>query len=340
MSLAADRRLERIIGSGELTGAFFLHGDAARLRDDAARSLTQAALDPVTGDFNLDVFHAAEAAPDALAAALAMPPIMAARRVVALYDAERLSPKGCDVVVEAIKALPPDLTVIVTATIPKGSRKAFFRVLKEKAVSLEWKAPRDADIPGWLIERARTRYVSTLEVEAAQALAGAVGSDLSLLDAELEKLCQAGDGVISLSQVEQLVPNVREVNRWAWLDLVASREYRQARRQLPVLMSGPDASAVGLVSAMVDQHLYLGIALEGGAEQVEQTLSEVGKPYLRFKARTYERQARRWTRPAIERALRLLQQTDARAKTSGGDHVGGLLEELLLELEHYARGAG
>ena len=83
-----------------------------------------------------------------------MPPVMAPRRVVALFEPKRLTPTGCAVVEKVLERTPPELTLVVTATVPKGSRKAFYRKLKERAVALEWAAPRDAEIPGWLIERA------------------------------------------------------------------------------------------------------------------------------------------------------------------------------------------
>lgn len=335
MSLSAEERLEKVIARGRPSGAYFLHGDVSRLRDDAARQLADAALDPATRDFNLDVFRGGETSPESLAAAIAMPPVMASFRVVLLYEAERLTPTACRVVEQALDTLPEDLVLIVTATVPKGSKKAFYRKLKEKAMSLEWQAPRDAEVPGWIIERATKRYGTKLSVEAAEALATAVGADPGLLDVELDKLCGADAAEVTLERVAALVPNVRPVNRWSWLDLVAERRYPEARRQLPDLLAGGE-SAVGLIAAMVDQHIYVGLGLAGGTKLVERTLTQAGKPYLRFKSRTFARQARRWSRDGIEDALRLLRTADRRAKSSGeGDSA--VLEELLLQFEHAAR---
>ena len=83
---------------------------------------------------------------------------------------------------------------------------------------------------------------------------------------------------------------------------------------------------------MTDHHVLLGIAAEGGASLLERTLGEVGKPYLKFKVRTFANQSRRWTGQEIERALRLLRRADARSKTTGG-RDGAVLEELLLGLQ-------
>jgi DNA polymerase III delta subunit len=119
------------------------------------------------------------------------------------------------------------------------------------------------------------------------------------------------------------------VNRWAWLDAVGQRDYRGALTDLPALLSAPDSNAVGLINAMTDHHLLLGLAVEGGASLVERTLVEVGKPYLKFKVRSFVAQSRHWTGEEVDSALRLLRRADARAKTTGG-RDRAVLEELLL----------
>jgi len=337
VSLAAEQRFERIVAGESLNGAFFFHGDAGRLRDEAARRLADAALDPETRDFNFDEYRGAEVTPEALAAALAMAPMMAPRRVVVLTEAERLTPTGCKVIENVLGRLPDDLTLIVTATIPDRSKKAFYRHLKERAVSIEWSTPREAELPGWLMERADRRYGVTLAADAAEALGSAVGSELDVLDAELAKLAgAASDGTVDLSLVHDLVPNVRDVNRWAWFDIVGSRDYMKALGLLPRLLGAPSESAVGLLNGLVEQHLFLGIAAEGGAGRVTETLGRVGKPYLKWKTRAWVGQARNWTPAEIDRALELMHEADRQAKTGHGDLA--VLEGLLLRLESERRG--
>ena len=187
--------MERLLKGGVRDGVYFLHGDAARLREEAARRLVEAALDPSTRDFNLDVYSGEDVEPRSLAAALAMPPMMAARRVVRLSDAQALAPTGREVVQRAAEEPPERLVFVITARIPDRSRAAFYKVLKERCTSLEWTAPRGEEIPGWLVERARDRHGVRLEGRAARAMVSAVGEDLSLLEAELEKLAASvGEG--------------------------------------------------------------------------------------------------------------------------------------------------
>jgi len=331
MSLAADRRLERILEQGDVSGVFFFHGEAARLRDDTARRLAESAVDPSTRDFNLDVFRGSDVTPEALASALAMPPVMAPRRVILLFDADRLTPTGRKVVEDAVGKLPSDVTFVVAARIPDRSKAAFYRTLRSAGVDLEWKVPRDSEIPGWLIERARARYGVELEGDAAAALADAVGAELGVLESELEKLAGATEGSVDLALVRALVPNTRDVNRWEWIDDVASRRYAAARHSLSDLLATPSESAVGLLIALIEQHLLVGVAIEGGAGLVGRTLDEAGKSYLKWKARTIAGQARAWTVEEIDDALVALLDADRRAKTGATDREA--LDELLLRLE-------
>ncbi len=339
MTLTAERDLERLLERGPLDGAFYFHGEAERLRDEGARRLIDAALDPATRDFNLDIFHGDVAGPDELASALAMPPMMAERRVVAVFGAQHLGRKARDVLVAAVEAPPPGLTVVVTATVPSGSKAAYYKKLEQGARALGWSVPREAELPGWLMERARTVHGYDLEEEGAQLLATAVGAEADQLDAELIKLASAAiDGVVDADAVRRLVPNVRAVGRWNWLDHVAERDYGGALEDLPRLLSEPSESAVGLLIGMVDQHLYLGVALEGGQGAVARALKEAGKPYLSWKARIYAGQARRWTPPELERAIGLMRRADGHAKSGIPDRR--VLEELLLSLRLLRREAG
>lgn len=336
MSLPAEAGLDRLLAREDLSGAFFFHGDAHRLRDEAVRRLVDAALDPATRDFNLTVFRGGDADPEALASALAMPPMMAPRRVVVLSEAEQLAPTGRKAVEATVRSLPPELAFVISATIPKGSKAGFYRTLKDECTTLEWRQPKEAEVPGWAMERARSRYGFSLVPEAAQAVADAVGADISILDAELAKLASAAeDGELSLERLRALVPTVRRVDRWEWLDRVAARRYDAALRDLDGILTGE--SAVGLLASMVDQHLYLGVALDGGGAAVREVLSEAGKPYLRWKASTYARQAKAWTAGELERALRLMRRADRQLKTGGTD--AGVLRELLVALRLLAERA-
>ncbi|MFV1986926.1 MAG: DNA polymerase III subunit delta [Gemmatimonadota bacterium] len=329
----AETQLRHALDGASLSGAYFFHGNATRLRDDAARALVEAALDPATRDFNFDRFQSDDVDPEELAATLAMPPMMARRRVVWLLDVQKLTPTCRKVVLAATERVPDDLALVLTGTIPKGSKAAFYRDLKGRCKTFEWNSPREAELPGWILERARGHWRLKMQPAAAKALAAAIGTDISRLDAELEKLAGIDVPEITEQVVDDLIPRTRRVDRWTWLDIVTDRDYARALRELDDVLTSE--SGVGLIAGLVEQHLFVGLAVEGGVGRVKKTLSETGRGYLSWKANIYGRQAGAWRVPEIDRTIRHLHRADRLLKSGGKDRP--VLAELLLTLERERR---
>jgi len=291
--------------------------------------LVDAALDPATRDFNYDQFRADDASPEELAATFAMPPMMAERRVVRVLDVQKLTPTGRKVVLAATENVPADLVLIFTGTIPRGSRAAFYRDLTKRCLTVEWTSPKASELPGWILERGRERWRLELTHGAARALAAAIGEDTSRLDAELEKLSGLDRGEVTEDVVHELIPRIRRIDRWAWLDLVSERDYVGALRELDDLLTSE--RGVGLVAGLVEQHLLVGLAMEGGVGRVKKMLAETGRGYLSWKANVYGKHARSWRVEELDRALRHLLRADRLLKSGGRDRP--VLAELLLTLE-------
>ncbi len=291
------------------------------------------ALDPSTRDFNFDQFRADDVKPEELAATLAMPPMMAERRVIWLADVHKLTPTGRKVVLSATEKLPGDLVFVITGTIPKGSKAAFYRDLKKRCKTEEWSSPREAELPGWILTRGRDRWGLSISHPAANALAAAVGADLSRLDAELERLASLDEPEITPEIIDELIPRTRRIDRWTWLDVVCDRDYSRALRELDDLLTSE--SGVGLIAGLVEQHLLIGLAVDGGVGRVQKALSETGRGYLSWKSKVYARQARAWQVREIDETIRHLYRADRLLKSGGKDRA--VLSELLLTLERERR---
>lgn len=327
--MSGDAMLARALADGPPTGGWFLHGDAARLRDEAARQLIDAAVDPATRDFNFDQLRSEDTSGEQIASTIATPPMMAERRVVCVRDVERLSPTSRKVLQASVAKLPHDVVLIITGTIPKGSRAAFYRELKSSCKTLEWTSPRPAEIPGWIRDRAKRRWGVELSASVAQLIASSIGADLSRLDAELEKLSTLPEDDRTEERIAELVPKTNRIDRWTWLDLVANRDYRTALNELDDVLTSE--RGVGLVAGLVEHHLLLGLAVEKGGSGLRSVLSETGRGYLSWKANAYAGQARAWSTAEIDAALQGLHRADRHLKSGGTDRA--VLVELLIEFQ-------
>lgn len=318
-------------------GVFFLHGGDEYRKAVAASTLVEQYADSATRDFNLDVLRGSETSVERLASVISTPPMMADWRVVLVKEAEALasSPAARKVVLETAGRPPRGLVLILQATVPKQSRAKFYKDLARIAQAAEFKpVPADA-IPAWLVSWAKRELGATIEIEAAQALAGAAGTDLGVLTQEVRKLAEmvGPDRPVDLNAVRKGGIHLPQQDRWAWFDLVGSRQIDAAVRGLPVLLAQGE-TAVGLVIGLSTTLLRIGVAIEGGVPALQDSLP----PYQRFLTRRITGQARRWTRADLARALHGLRRLDQLLKASAiSDEV--LLEEWLLGLQVRRRGS-
>lgn len=307
---------------------FFLYGDEEYLREEAATRVIDAYVEASTRDFNFDHLYGSDVTAEHLASLLATPPMMAEYRVIALRDAQGLSNRAREVV-EAVSAqVPAGLILVVTAAIPQASKAKFYSNLQKSAVSVEFASVDAMDLPGWLVTHARDANGLDLEIDAARALASAIGSQLGVLASELEKLASyVGDrSSVTLEDVKAVGGYIPRADRWAWFDLVGEKRFAEALRMLPTLLETGE-NGVGLVIGITSQILRIGLVTAGGKEALERHL----KPYQRWLAGRVVPQARSWTTSEVDDAIQELLRTDRLLKsTSLTDRQA--IEEMLLRL--------
>lgn len=313
-----------------LGGVFYLHGEDHFRKEEAVRALVEAHLDPATRDFNLDPLRGTELDAETLASVLATPPLMAEWRVVVVREAEGLaqSKHARDVLLRVAADPPPGLALVLSCTVPQGSRAKFYTDLARRARSLEFKGVTEADVPGWLMSHAREVHGIEVEGDAARSLGAAIGVDLGVLARELEKLTAfVGERRrITVADVEAAGTKLPSQDRWRWFDLVGDHRFGEAADALDVLI-GQGETCVGLVIGLATHLLRLGVAVGQGARGLDAMLP----PHQRWLSRKLLTQARAWTLGEVDHALVGLRDVDRMIKASPhtGEHF---LETWLLDL--------
>lgn len=322
------KALHAAVQSKQFAPAYYLHGEEEYRKEEALRHLIQAAVDPATRDFNLDLRRGADLDAESLASLLAMPPMMAERRVVAVRDITGLR-KDARAALDTYLASPAaDVLVILTAPADAKADKK----LASLVVSVECTPLTGAQVPRWIVSRVE-RMGGTISTAAVELLQDAVGPDLAQLAIELDKLaayCGVGGSgerrEIDDAAVSEIVGVRRDETAGSLLDAVAMRDTALALSLLPAVLQQPKMGAVPLVMALTTQTLALAIGRARGVPVPRQaseyySLLRAGSSNLTGRGwgeavSAWTRASGKWSAADLDHALAVLLQTDLALKSS------------------------
>lgn len=222
-----------------------------------------------------------------------------------------------------------DLVLLEPEALERGDKtfKELAKLAGEgKAEIVLCEAPKDDELPGWVIRRAQSKG-ARIDNDAAFDLATSIGRNLRLIDNELDKLVayRAGQGSIRKQDVRLLVPYTQEANVFDMVDAIGRRDGATAMRLLRELEE-EGAAPLYLLSMIVRQIRILVQVSDQMARGLAK--DEIAKaiglhPFPTQKAM---QQARQWRMADLDAAYDRLLQTDHAIKT------GKLPEALAIDL--------
>jgi DNA polymerase-3 subunit delta len=201
-------------------------------------------------------------------------------------------------------------------------------------------------IPKWITHCATTQFQTKITSEAVELLQTAVGTDLHLLVAELDKLASFAYGrEIEESDVSAVVGVRRGETMADFLDQVAMRNLTKSLELLPQILSQPKMSAVSMVMALATQT----IALAWGKAKRNEGLSQgrlqgeyfnflkqagsvfTGRPWGSA-ASAWAGAVERWTTESLDRALNALLEADITLKETRFSSEEQVMATLVLSM--------
>lgn len=315
--------LRAAIQDKKFAAAYYLHGDDEFLKEEALRHLVDAAVDPATRDFNLDQRKGGEIDAETLSSLLAMPPMMAERRVVVIRDLGALRKDAREALEHYLSTPSSDVLVVLSASADAKSDKA----INELAVPVECDGLTGAQVPKWIAARVEKTLGTTITPGAAEFLQSAVGSDLAQLAIELDKLAAyCGARPIDEEAIAEIVGVRRDETPSMLFDAIAQRDVARALALLPGVLQQPKVAAVPLVMALTTQMLAIGVGVVRGvpAQRLNNeyfSLLKSGSSNLTMRAwgeatSAWARTTSKWTSADADNALEALLDADVSLKQS------------------------
>ncbi len=190
--------------SGKIRPVYLIYGGEPFLEEEIFREIRKALVQPETADFN---YHVIDAAPDQVQRTLSVAqtqPFFADRRLVVMRDCplftasrkgadeeegdeEKPAGSGEDLLIQYLKSPVASTCLIILATQGADSRKKVTKAAIATGGAVDCKPLKDQDCLMWTQLRAKA-YGKHLGDMAARLLMDKLGTDLRLIDSELQKL--------------------------------------------------------------------------------------------------------------------------------------------------------
>lgn len=343
--MSADPALKTLhdaLRKGRFDGAYYICGEDEFRKEDAARKLSAAAIEPAMRDFNMEVRRGSDFDAKSLDAALSALPMLADRRIVIIRDASTLKKDARKVLDQYLEKPSPDVMVLIVETAGVKTDKD----LVSRTTPLEFSFLSADRIPAWIRDHATTQLGMKITPQAVELLQGAVGTDLHHLVAELDKLASYAHGrEIEESDVSAVVGVKRGETMADFLDQVAALNATRALDILPHVLSQPKMSGVLLVMALATQT----IALAWGKARIDEGLSQsrLQSEYFGFlkqasspftgrswgsAAQAWAQAANRWSHASLDRALGALLEADIALKETKFSSEEQIVATLVLSM--------
>jgi DNA polymerase-3 subunit delta len=313
------KALQTAVQKKQYDPAYYLHGEEEFRKEDAIRYVIDHAVDPSTRDFNLDQRKGAEVDAQTLASLLAMPPMMAERRVIVIRDVPSLRKDARAALDQYLNSPAADLLLVLAA--PADAK--LDKTLAQLATSVEFDAMPGSQVPKWITSRVE-KLGARITPDATALLQNAVGTDLSQLATEIDKLvAYSGPDEIDEEAVAAVVGVRREETLGNLLDAVALRNVPRALTSLTGVLQQPKTTAVYVVMTLTTQVLALALGKARGARssfdyvQILKagTSNVVGRTWGEATA-AWARAASHWSVTDLDHALQVLLDADVALKQS------------------------
>ena len=336
------RAFRKALTDRAFSPVYLLYGEEDHTKEAGIRELVAAVVDPALRDFNLEIRRGAELDGETLGTLLGTPPLMAERRLVVVRDASALK-KDARKALDAYLPHPSPDTVLALV-LPAGA-KADKALLALDLPAVEYKPLSGDAVEKWIAHQAEAELGGSITPEGASLLHAAVGADLPLLAAELDKLLSYTNGAeIDEAAVSAIVGVRRGETVGDFLDAVGERDAGRALQLLPQVLQQPKVSGVTLVMALAMQFGALAWAQAARAEGLPaQRLESELFGYLKEcggyagrawgeAVKAWVRQLRHWSATGLEAALATLLTTDQLLKETTFSNEEQLLSTMVLTL--------
>ncbi|NJL14291.1 MAG: DNA polymerase III subunit delta [Microscillaceae bacterium] len=338
MLVSADKALQSL-KKGDFAPVYFLHGEESYYIDTLTEYIEAHALSPAERGFNQILLYGAETDLGTVLAQARRFPMMAARQVVIVKEAQSLpdwrKSEAADILAHFLQN-PPPTTVLVFAHKHKSLAKntRVYKMLEKSAVVVESKKIYDYQVPDWIQQHLQAKGYRA-SPDALQLLAEATGPDLGKLHNELEKLLlnQPKSQPIEAETVEKNVGLSREFTVFEFQKALAARNAFKVEQIIRYWSENPKKHPLIPMLALLYNFFSRTLILYHQGRQSDTQLAQAMK-VPPFALKDYRLMAQNYSLAQVVATIGHLREADLQLKgiSSAGSTEANILRELSLKI--------
>ena len=326
------KRIVTDIRSGNFKPIYFLMGEEAYYIDQIADFIEENALDPSQRDFNQMILYGRDVSIDDIVGQAKRFPMMADRQVVIVKEAQDLSRTIEQLAAYAENPQPTTVLVICYKYKTLDKRKKLYKTLGKSGELFTSKKLYENQVPDWIRRVLKGRGYS-IAPKAAQMLVEFIGTDLSKINNELEKLqliVPVGTE-ISPEIIEENIGISKDFNNFELQKAIGERNIKKAYHIANHFAQNPKNHPLVMTVALL--YSFFNKLLKYHALPDPSAAPKVlgVNPYF---IRDYQTAARNYPMKRVSAIIKGIRKVDMKSKGVGAHNMSqaDLLKELLITI--------
>jgi len=328
------KHLIKTIRQGDLKPIYFLMGDEPYYIDKIAQFIAAHILTEEERGFNQMVLYGKETAIDAIVSNAKRYPMMAEKQVIIVKEAQHLSRTIEQLSAYAENPQPTTVLVFCYKYGKLDKRKKLYKILQKSGVLFESKKLYENQVADWIRQILKAKQY-TITPKAAQLLVEFLGTDLSKISNELDKLLLlAPKGAeISSEIIEENIGFSKDYNNFELKKALGERNVLKATRIVNYFAQNPKENpfvvTISLLHTFFTQLLNYHGLQDHSPKNVSRQLGV--SPYF---VDEYRIAAKNYPMKKVSQIIGQLRELDLKGKGVGVSQLSQaeLLKELLVKL--------
>ena len=329
------KQLVAAIKKGDLKPIYFLMGEEAYYIDKISDFIEKNVLDEAEKGFNQMVLYGRDVSIDDIVSNAKRYPMMAERQVVIIKEAQDLS-RTIEKLAQYAENPQPTTVLVVNYKYKKiDKRKALYKTISKKGgIVFESKKLYENQVPDW-IRRVLKGQGYDISPKAAQMLVEFLGTDLSKVNNELDKLkiVLPKGTQITPEHIEENIGISKDFNNFELRKAVGERNVVKAHQIVKYFADNPKDNPMVVTVALLFNFFSQLLHLHGMSDKNPRSVASALRvnPYF---VNEYLTAARNYPMKKVSAVIALLREFDVKGKGVGSNAVpqGDLLKELIVRI--------